>query len=271
VSEDLASAHAGRGLFARAAVLESPSLFRPESSGAAPPAYEIKFLLTQEEAKLVEERVRGRLAPDPHADPALGGAYRTTSLYTDTPEFEVFRRVGEYGRSKFRVRRYGSAGPVFLERKDKNGDKVRKCRASVPPTDLAILSAKHPPKDWVGGWFGDQIGQRRLAPVCRITYDRVAYLGAVEAGTVRVTFDTKVRGELARKWEVIPVAAAREVLPGRVVCEFKYRAAMPLMLKEIVESLGLQPTPCSKYRYFLQAAGVVATPAESASGDRADG
>jgi hypothetical protein len=272
VSEDIANQTVTPVAPSLGAVLESPSLFRREAKeDANPPAYEVKFLLSEEQARAVEAMVRGRLAPDPHGDPALGGAYRITSLYTDTPGFDVFRRVGDYGRSKFRVRRYGAGGPVFVERKDKNGDKVRKCRASVPASDLTILAHGAAPTDWVGGWFHQQLAARRLAPVCRITYERVAYLGAAEGGAVRLTFDRRVRGELASGWELVPVGASAELLPGQVVCEFKYRLTMPLLFKEIVRALGLNPAACSKYRRFVRAAGIAPGPVADEDGGRADG
>ena len=251
-------------------VTESPSLFRPGAfdEDDTPPAYELKFLLTEEQARDVERRVRGRLSPDPHADPALDGAYRTTSLYTDTAQFDVFRRVGEFGRSKYRVRRYGQAGPAFLERKDKNGDRVRKCRVPVPADDLSVLAAPGAPAGWPGGWFHQQLTIRRLGPVCRITYDRVAYLGTADGGTVRLTLDREVRGEAAAGWDDLrPVGATPELLPGRVICEFKFRLALPLLFKELVQALRLNPSPVSKYRRFVEAAGL----AGPATGGPADG
>src|SRR5579884_4194362 len=79
-----------------AAAIESPSLFAAGADG--PPAYELKFLLTEEQAAEVERRVASRLGLDTHADPALGKAYLTTSVYTDTPAFDVFSRNGGFGR-----------------------------------------------------------------------------------------------------------------------------------------------------------------------------
>jgi hypothetical protein len=257
VSEDLANRTTSVVTPPGVVALESPSLFRQESNGdAGPTAYELKFLLSEEQARLVEALARHRLTPDPHADPALGGAYRTTSLYTDTPQFDVFRRVGSYGRSKLRARRYGQNGPVFLEQKDKNGDKVRKCRVSVPTPELAILTRPGAPTGWPGEWFHQRLALRRLAPVCRVTYERVAYLGTADGGAVRLTFDRNVRGEVADGWEVVPVRSAAELLPGHVICEFKYRLAMPLLFKEIVQALGLNPSPISKYRRFVALAGI---------------
>lgn len=270
MSEELANHCTSRVAFVPG-LIESPSLFRFEANGVQPPAaFEIKFLLIEEEARAVESRLHGRLTPDSHADPALGGAYRTTSLYTETPDFAVFRRIGEYGKSKFRVRRYGSGGPVFLERKDKDGDKVHKARVSVPAADLHDLSTGRANPHWPGGWFRDEITRRQLAPICRISYDRVAYLGTTETGAVRVTFDRQVRGEMASGWNVIPVGGKTELLPGQVICEFKYRAALPPLFKEIVAALGLQPTPCSKYRCFIASTGIAGAGAAAERGDAAN-
>jgi hypothetical protein len=270
VHEDVANPCAGRASFTPA-TLESPSLFRREASDTpAPAAYEIKFLLMEEQAREVEARLRGRLSLDSHADAMLGGAYRTTSLYTDTPDFHVFRRIGEYGNTKFRVRRYGSAGPVFLERKDKTGDKVHKTRVSVPTFDLAVLAGDRGRDSWAGQWFHGEIAGRRLAPVCRISYDRVAYLGSADGSAVRVTFDRKVRGEPSATWNVEPVAMDSELFPHQVICEFKYRLSLPRMFKEVIESLGLHPTPCSKYRRFIAAAGLASGADGSANGAAAD-
>src|SRR5207302_7532649 len=114
---------------------ESPSL-AVRGGGAA---YELKFLLDETRAQEVEAWARLRLALDPHGDPALGGAYRTTSLYFDTPELDVYHRSPSYRRRKFRVRRYGSAPLAFLERKAKWGDRVAKRRTSVPEEEWPRL------------------------------------------------------------------------------------------------------------------------------------
>jgi hypothetical protein len=239
--------------------LESPSLFGPtpgaRTESDAPPAYELKFLIPDQLARDVADRLAARLAPDPHADPAFGGAYRTTSIYTDTPRFDVFRRNGGHAGTKFRARRYGSSGPVFLERKEKDGDRVWKCRATVAAPELARL-ARPAAGDWVGEWFHTQVAERGLAPVCRIAYERVALMGPTEAGPVRVTFDRNIRGEVADGWDLAPVGPVPELLPGLVVCEFKFRVSLPAFLKEIVGAFGLTPTTVSKYRRFVRAAGL---------------
>ncbi len=258
--------------------LESPSLFDPRAAGAdSPAAYELKFLLAEEQAREMATRLRGRLALDPHADPSLGGAYGTTSLYTDTPQFDVFRRIGDYATCKYRVRRYGAGGPVFVERKEKDGQRVRKCRATVPADELALLASPGHRPDWVGDWFRSEAAERELRPVCRVSYERLAFMGSFDAGTVRVTLDRNIRGEAASGWEVLPVADGPELLPGFVVCEFKFRVALPAMLKELVAAFGLTPTTVSKYRRFARATDLAGTPEASlsgvtpAEGERVDG
>src|SRR5205814_5550277 len=88
-------------------------------------AYEIKFVVTEQVAELALTWARIHLAPDPHADEA-GDGYRVNSLYFDTPKLDVYQRNGSYGKSKYRVRRYGSEPNIFLERKLKSRGLVSK-------------------------------------------------------------------------------------------------------------------------------------------------
>ncbi len=235
--------------------LESPSLFHPAVAGG-PVAYEVKFLLTEEQADAVATQVNGRLHLDPYADPLLGDAYSTTSLYTDTPTFDVYFRTEGYNRDKYRVRRYGSTGPVFVERKTKVGDKVCKHRTRLDAEGLRALTARQVESDWRGGWFRRDVLARDLQPVACIAYERVAYIGAGENGTVRLTFDRRVRGLPAHDWNLEPVESAAVLLADRVICEFKFRVAMPVLFKEIIAKLRLTPNPVSKYRLFVESTGL---------------
>lgn len=241
-----------------AAGLESPSLFGSSADGAV--AYEVKFLLTEDQAREVVKCVSGKLALDPYADPARGDAYLTTSVYTDTPAFDVFYRTDGYDRDKFRVRRYGHTGPVFVERKTKNGEKVRKHRSRVSPAEIPGLAKPSLNGEWSGEWFHSQLLEKRLRPVCRVAYERVAYLGTADGGTVRLTFDRNIRGVLASEWALAEVGAVPPLLTDRVVCEFKFRTAMPALFRGIVADLALTPAPFSKYRNFVQSTGLVAKP-----------
>lgn len=230
--------------------LESPSLFANGADG--PPAFELKFLLNEERARDVEERAKSFLALDRYADPARGNAYPILSLYTDTPEYDVYRRTPAAANCKHRVRRYGRGGPIFVEQKTKTGDRVRKRRSPADLATLAAIATGSPIPEWPGEWFRDGLASQNLSPTCRIAYDRVAYLGTADGGTVRITFDRNVRGVAESKWELEPVEDGTRLLVGEVICEFKFRLALPGPFKAIVEACGLVPSAVSKYRRFMQ-------------------
>lgn len=233
---------------------ESPSLRAP--AGRDVRAYEVKFLLTEPEATELEDRLRGRLLYDPHADPTLGNAYRVTSLYFDTPRFDVYRRSDGYRRHKYRLRRYGAAPTLFLERKSKRGERVWKRRTMVPLDEVAMLDGP-PPADWPGAWYAQDLAARGLRPACRVTYDRVAFVGGAEDGPVRVTLDRAARGLPAAEPTVGPFVGGLPLLCGEVIAEFKFLDAMPALFKGLIEAMRLEPRSASKYRRCVEAAGLV--------------
>jgi hypothetical protein len=234
------------------AIFESPGLYQ---DGTETPAFEVKFLLTTAEALEVERRLRGRLAPDPHADLARGGAYRVTTVYFDTGNFDVYHRSAGYRRRKYRVRRYGTAPTIFLERKQKKQQRLRKRRTAIPHAELAAL-AGDAPADWDGTWFATQIDKRQLRPVCRVSYDRVALVGACPVGPIRVTFDRSAHGAAATDSDPVPLADGPRLLTDEVITEFKFLGAMPAAFKEVVEELRLTPRSVSKYRRCVEAVGL---------------
>ena len=104
-------------------------------------ASEIKFVIPEPLAEQISLWASERLKPDPHSAPELGDGYHTTSLYFDTEQFDVFAKRGSYGRSKYRIRRYGANEVVFLERKLKTRELVSKRRAIVPLEQLQALES----------------------------------------------------------------------------------------------------------------------------------
>lgn len=233
---------------------ESPSLGSPGGGGG--PAFELKFLLDEEGAQPVEAWARQRLALDPHGDPALGGAYRTTSLYFDTPELDVYHRSPSYKRRKFRVRRYGAAPWTFLERKSKRGDRVEKRRTQVSDEELVLLTHPMSVVTWPGHWFHRRLLMRRLLPACHIIYQRTAWVGSSPEGPLRLTLDRRVHGILTSDWNLAPFEGGLPLLTGQVILEFKFRSALPALFKELVQDMRLSPRSVSKYRLCREAWGV---------------
>lgn len=234
---------------------ESPSLLSLGDSGSH--AYELKFLLDAAMAEKVEHWARRHMTADPHGDPLLGGAYRTTTIYADTPELDIFHRSPSYARRKFRVRRYGAMPWVFLERKLRSQTRVVKRRVVVPLEELDALSNSDSRSDgtWGGEWFRQQLFLRRLQPAAQIQYLRHAFVGVCPEGPLRLTLDHDIRGIEVGGWKIGDCRGGLAVLPGRVVLELKFLGGLPRPFKELVEECGLQPQGVSKYRLWREAVG----------------
>jgi VTC domain len=229
----------------------SPAL-RPAAARATGAAFEVKFLLPEEKAQEVERHLAHALLPDPHSDPTLGGMYAITSLALDGPGFGVFHRDPAMKNRKYRVRRYGTAEGVFLERKRTVDRRVDKKRVDASIDDLASVANGR--TEHLGhAWFVKDVADMALAPVCRVRYLRRALFGNTPEGAVRVTFDRSVRGCLAAGWSLEQRGEERVLLDGLVICEFKFHRAMPALLKNTVASMALESTGISKYRTCVRA------------------
>jgi hypothetical protein len=224
----------------------SPSLLPREQTRGD--AYELKFLLDPAAADRVLARVAGFMRTDPHGDPALGGGYRTTTLYLDTPNLDVFHRTPSFKRRKYRVRRYGLTSWVYLERKTKIGERVRKRRAALPEVDLPRMAAADSPEDWPGHWFHHRARFKGLGPAARVWYTRSAWVGQCAEGPLRLTIDRDIAGVPASEWRLAPAEAGKLLLPGQVILELKFQGALPRPFKDLVFDFTLSPAAVSKYR-----------------------
>ena len=236
----------------------SPSLDVRESREFAS---EIKFQVPEFVGQQILEWAGSRLAPDPNAlGDGLSGAYQITSLYFDTETFDVYRRNGSFGRSKYRVRRYGPSSSVFLERKLKTRGLVSKRRASVAVEELARLHGAEADTGWPGFWYHQRLLARQLKPICQITYHRVARVALTPSGPIRLTFDRRIRTVPLDRIAFNDSAQAYDLSDHQVIVEFKFRLGMPVLFKELVEKFVLTPKRISKYRLAVVALGLVEPP-----------
>jgi hypothetical protein len=240
-----------RAILPMPADAQSPSLNSAAERGLR--ACEMKFLVADRLAREIEERLQPHLLPDPHGNPDEGNAYHIRTLYCDTPERAVLQRLGRYRLFKLRLRQYGASPRVFLERKSKRGEVVRKRRTTIPLDQVANIAVGQPDAAWEAGWFHRQLLRNRLVPVCQIEYQRIAYYGSSSEGPLRLTFDRQIRGGLSGTWSLAPLPATEPILPGLVVCEFKFRGMLPALFKSAIEALQLVPRGVSKYRHGIQA------------------
>ena len=234
----------------------SPSLDVRESREFAS---EIKFQVPELAGEQILDWARPRLMPDPNAtDHTLKDGYRITSLYFDTETFDVFRRKGSFGRSKYRIRRYGPGQTVFLERKLKTRGMVTKRRAAVPIEELVRLQDGEPDGDWPGFWYYQRLQARRLRPICQIAYQRIARVAMTQNGPIRLTVDRCIRAVPLVSVAFNEASPGMPVFDDQVIIELKFRLGMPVLFKELVERFALNQKRISKYRMAAVALGLVA-------------
>ena len=228
------------------------------------PANEVKFLIDSGCAGAIGDWARAHIGPDPFAqDPA--GFYHTTSLYFDTEELDVLHRRGSYARSKYRVRRYGRAENLFLERKLKKSGVVTKKRSIIGLTELGRLSDADAQKGWNGYWFHRRILARQLRPICQISYLRLARVTHTEAGPLRLTMDQELR---ANRTEAMLFDHGTSTVPlseKNPILELKFRNEMPALFHKLVKEFSLSPAPVSKYRLGVAALGISDQPIDESA------
>jgi hypothetical protein len=175
-------------------------------------------------------------------------------VYFDTDGGDVFHRRGSFGRSKYRVRRYGTLHYVFLERKLRKPGILVKRRTTIAIDELPRLVAEDPDPDWHGEWFHRRVLLRQIHPVCQLSYARIARFGRTTEGPVRLTLDSDVRVTPADEPRFSDMGG-EPVVGDRMILELKYRQHVPALFKQLVETFALEPQPASKYRLGITALG----------------
>lgn len=215
-------------------------------------AAEIKFYVPQDRVESLREWARARLEPDPHGGGAFGDGYRTASLYFDTTEFDVFHRRGSYGRSKYRIRRYGQADRLFCERKLKTHDFVTKRRSVVNIEDLPRFGSLDPMKGWPGHWFHRRVLARALGVVCQISYERTALVHTNGQGPIRMTLDRHVRAAATSDLAFRPLDGEPSLSAENGILELKFHRSIPPVFEQMIEKFELSACPISKYRIAIR-------------------
>ena len=225
-------------------------LFRSRSG-----ACELKFLIDRAVGTRIADWARARLAADPHGGGPHGDEYRITSLYFDTEAHDVLNARGSFGRSKYRVRRYGESNVVFLERKMRRPGLLHKRRTTTPIEELPQINRSVArDDDWAGAWFSRRLTARQLQPTSELSYVRLARVHAVNGAVARLTIDDRIHVRPAKALE-FPSGTPTAVLSDHVVLELKFPGPMPAIFKALVEEFALTPTNSSKYRHGMAALG----------------
>jgi len=171
----------------------------------------------------------------------------------------VFHRQGSFGRSKYRIRRYGKNGIVFLERKLKTRGLLAKRRSIIKLDELARLAGAEPERGWPGFWFHRRFLARNLGPVCQISYHRTARVAMTRYGPIRLTLDENLRA-LRAGGLCFGEDAGTLLSQDSIILELKFRYEMPVLFKYLAEEFALNPQRISKYRLAAAALGLAAVP-----------
>jgi hypothetical protein len=219
-------------------------------------AAEIKFLVDADTGRRIREWARAHLSPDPYGTGPCRDEYRTTSLYFDTWQHDVFHRQGSFARAKYRIRRYTDSDHAFLERKLRRPGMVVKRRTIAALDTLDKLTNASPNGPWPGAWFHRRLLARGLRPVCQLSYHRMARGVSHNGAMARLTLDDTI-GVAPIEEPRFSSDALTPVLPGQLVLELKFRGQPPALFKQLIEEFRLIPCTVSKYRLGMMALGHV--------------
>lgn len=221
--------------------------------------FELKYLLTIQQAELFKTALRAYLTEDEHCDG--NGRYLITSLYYDSPDYRCYweKVDGVKYRRKLRIRVYGDEQaldldtPVFVEIKQRVNRVTQKRRVVLPyNTALRLCNERRSLESSLEDrQVVDEINaflwQYNLHPASIVRYERAALVGTEYDLGLRVTFDTDLTCQLNPLRLHEPSVGMSMLPPQQVVMEIKANERVPYWLTELVAAHNLKLVRISKY------------------------
>lgn len=228
--------------------------------------YEFKFLLNLRRREEVESEVSNFMSFDGHVHPELNNAYYVRSLYyeNDAATHYYEKIDGMKERRKFRLRTYGKqfvpSLPIYLEEKNRDGDRVHKHRIPIDPLHLPAfctpeeypdLQEFYPGVDLVDRFLFDAL-RRSLKPKLLVDYVRRPYVSVYDMN-FRVTFDSvlisvKADNLFPPGWE-----SWRHSFAGFTILEVKFHRRIPAWFHRIIQAHNLRRVSFSKFCKGMEA------------------
>lgn len=221
------------------------------------PAYEYKFVIDAESAVGVLERARQVMHCDPYADPDLDGCYWVHTTYMDTKRLDVLQRKPGFRRDKYRVRRYGDGDTIFIERKSRIGNRVRKRRVAVNGLDTSLHPDGLYSLDGEADWFARDLQRCKLRPTAAVHYLRSAFVLDTERGRLRLTVDSKLVGHCHSDWLPPYDPQGSPLLEASRVLELKFTGTVPPLFRDFMREFELKCRSVSKYRIGGASCGIL--------------
>lgn len=223
--------------------------------------YEIKYLLSGEQYRELQQRLHPYLTEDTYGETEI------CNCYYDTPDFRLIRNSLEKPvyKEKLRMRSYGTPkdgkSRVYLELKKKFQGVVYKRREQMSLEQASnMMNGKIRSADtqilreieWFCNYY------QNLYPVMYVSYHRIALLEKEKKEeysleekskgfNLRVTFDWDIR------WRTEEVDLDKGnygnslLLPEQRIMEIKTLASIPKWLADILDEMEIFPSSCSKY------------------------
>lgn len=211
--------------------------------------YEIKYLVTEGEAKMLLKRIEPYITPDSH------GRSIIRNLYFDTPDYRMIRRSiekPEY-KEKLRLRCYSlptHSSTIYAEIKKKYHGVVYKRRVAISEGEAI---------EWLTGdgmapiksQIAREIDYMRhlycgLMPSAYISYSREAYF-ADGQDDFRLTVDRDIMARCERLSLCEDVGGERILPPDMTLIEIKCRGGMPLWMVKALSDMKIYKSSYSKY------------------------
>jgi SPX domain protein involved in polyphosphate accumulation len=228
--------------------------------------FELKYLITLQQAEEFRSGLRAYLVPDEHGK--NNGRYTLASLYYDSPGLRCYweKMDGIKFRRKVRIRHYETdepftrETPVFVEIKQRIDRVTQKRRVILPYSEALRLCNDRQIPDHAEEDEAtiDEIialsWQYNLRPVSIVRYERQAFVGTNYDIGLRVTFDTSLAFE-SQQLHLHEQPPGLLMLPANlVVMEIKINERMPYWLTEMLAAHNMQIIRISKYCRSIEAA-----------------
>ena len=234
--------------------------------------YELKYLLDRAQCEVLTKALAAYLTPDAMGDD--DGRYLITSLYYDTADYKAYwdKVEGHRFRRKVRVRVYGDQEVTpdttcFAEIKQRINKTLQKKRVVLPysvatglcgvgeevqgdlsETDRAVVSE-----------IRYLQGTLQLQPACVVSYNRLAFEGSEYDPSLRVTFDTNLKGRV-HDLSLLSKGYAEShffLPPEWCVMEIKVNYRVPYWLTQLIGRYQCTLRRISKYCTALEQSKVV--------------
>ena len=213
--------------------------------------YELKYLISYGEYEDLKVRLNPCFSMDAHV---ADGDYLIRSLYFDDYFNSAYEEkdMGVFFRKKYRIRIYDYSDKVIkLERKIKNGQYIFKEAASLSRQQVYdILEGNydfllHSDNNLLKEFYFECVSNV-LRPRVIVDYDRTPYI--MDSGTVRITFDKKVRAAIGG-FDIfdsqLPTLGA---LPeDKLIMEVKYTEFLPQIVRNMCPTGASEFTAASKF------------------------